>query len=146
MGLPFFCNDSSDRADLRTQEAAGAIVYQVMLCTFQVYETVMPKYKTDTIGSSILFLVCIPAAPICKIFLLSLTKKAASRPLTGILLAVLSKWTNYKVTSTDGWSLVTTPLTTGHPKTFFRMSDSSAMTASTRSLLKSTNPSIGKNT
>ncbi len=62
MGLPFFCNDSSDRADLGAQGAAGAIVYQVMLCTFQVYETVMPKYKTDTIGSSILFLVCIPAA------------------------------------------------------------------------------------
>lgn len=62
MGLPFFCNDSSDRADLGAQGAAGAIVYQVMLCTFQVYETVMPKYKTDTIGSSILFLICIPAA------------------------------------------------------------------------------------
>lgn len=63
MGLPFFCNDSSDRADLGAQGVAGAVVYQVMLCTFQVYETVMPKYKTDTIGSSILFLVCIPAAP-----------------------------------------------------------------------------------
>lgn len=62
MGLPFFCNDSSDRADLGAQGAAGAVVYQVMLCTFQVYETVMPKYKTDTIGSSILFLICIPAA------------------------------------------------------------------------------------
>lgn len=62
MSLPFFFDDNSDRADLYTQEAGGAIVYQVMLCTFQVHETVMPKYKTDTIGSSILFLVCIPAA------------------------------------------------------------------------------------
>lgn len=32
MGLPFFCNDSSDRADLGAQGAAGAVVYQVMLC------------------------------------------------------------------------------------------------------------------
>ena len=70
MSLPFFFDDNSDRADLYKQEAGGAIVYQVMLCTFQIYETVMPKYetvmpkyKTDTIGNSILFLVCIPAAP-----------------------------------------------------------------------------------
>lgn len=32
MGLPFFCNDSSDRADPGAQGAGGAIVYQVMLC------------------------------------------------------------------------------------------------------------------